>query len=296
MVDTPSPSVPRWILFVQGAILAALIGVVYWPSLDYLVHKWRYDGDWSHGWLVPLFSLYFLAVHREELRRAPKRTNYAGLIVVLASLAVYYAAYVWQIAYPQRLSIVPLLMGLVLFLFGWPILRRAWFPIAFLIMAIPLPTRAYFELTYPLRRLASVVAGALLNLLPDVYTQVRGVVVEYDYLGTASALNVEEACSGMRLMMAFCSLGVAMAYLGERPVWQRLIMVLACVPIAVFCNMIRVFVTGVLHVYGYQDLSQGSAHALLGLAMLPIALGLFSLVGWILQNLVVESPATENDE
>ena len=283
----------KWVLLVQGAVLAALIGIVYAPALGFMVDKWRYDGDWSHGWLVPLFSIYFLAVHRDQLARTPRRVNPLGLLMILASLAVYYYFYMKSIAYPQRLSLVPLLMGLVLFMFGWKVLQRTWFPIAYLFMAIPLPATLYFKLTLPLRQLASSVAGALLNLLPDVYTQVRGVVVEYDHLGRVSALNVEEACSGMRLMMAFCSLGVAMAYLGDRPVWQRLIMVLCCVPIAVFCNMIRVFVTGVLHVYGYQDLSQGSAHALLGLAMLPIALGLFSLAGWILQNLVVDAPEEE---
>ena len=68
-----------------------------------------------------------------------------------------------------------------------------------------------------------------------------------DYLGPgglSGQLNVEEACSGMRLMMAFVTLGVAMAYLGDRPAWQRVIMVIFCVSIAVLCNTIRVTTTG----------------------------------------------------
>jgi exosortase/archaeosortase family protein len=99
----------------------------------------------------------------------------------------------------------------------------------------------------------------------------------------------------MRLIMAFCALGVAMAYLGDRPLWHRVIMVVCCVPIAVFCNMIRVFVTGVLSVYGTEnpklnEFAQGSAHELLGLMMLPIALGLFAFVGYVLKNLFVDEP------
>ncbi|MCB9865826.1 MAG: exosortase/archaeosortase family protein [Phycisphaerales bacterium] len=284
-----------WTSILQVIVLAALVLVVYWPSLDYMVHKWRSDGDWSHGWLVPLFSLYFLGTRREQLRDLPKRMNLLGLVLMVASLAAYYLAAFKQFSYPQRLTLVPFLIGLVWFMCGWRIIRVAWFPIAYLVLAIPLPEWIYFELTYPLRRIASVVAGTLLNLLPDVYTEVSGVVVEYEHLGTASALNIEEACSGMRLMMAFIALGVAVAYLGDRKLWHRVVLVLACVPIAVFCNMIRVFVTGVIHVYGYRDLSQGTAHELLGLAMLPIALGLFALVGWVLNHLFVESPDGENE-
>jgi exosortase len=285
-----SRTVPAiWVIGVQVAVLGALVGMTFWPALDYMAHKWRTDGDWSHGWLVPLFSLYFLGTQKDRLRAAPQRMNLLGLAVMVGSLAAFYLAFLLGYAYPQRVMLVPFLMGLVLFLCGWRVLRIAWFPIAYLMLAIPLPDWAYFNLTYPLRRIASVVAGTLLNLVPDVYTEVAGVVVEYEYLGTSSALNIEEACSGMRLMMAFIALGVAVAYLGRRPYWHRAVLVLCCVPIAVFCNMIRVFVTGLAHVYGHRELAQGTSHELLGLAMLPIALGLFTAAGWILNNLFVEA-------
>jgi len=282
-----------WVVYAQVAVLVALAGVTFWPVLDYLTHKWGNDGDWSHGWLVPLFSLYFLGTQRDRLRAVPRRMNLAGLVLMLASLAIYYVASLWRYGYPQRLTIIPFILGLVLLLCGWQVLRLAWFPVCYLLLAIPLPEATYFEVTYPLRRIASVVAGTLLNLLPDVYTEVEGVVVEYEYLGTSSALNIEEACSGMRLMMAFIALGVAVAYLGRRPFWHRVVLVLSCIPIAVFCNMIRVFVTGVAHVYGHRELAQGTSHELLGLAMLPIALGLFTATGWVLNNLFVDASEEE---
>jgi len=185
-------------------------------------------------------------------------------------------------------------MGLVLLMFGWPVSKLAWFPIAYLVLAIPLPGWMFFQVTLPLRRIASIVAGTLLNLLPGVFTEVNGVVIEYEHMGQTGSLNIEEACSGMRLMMAFVALGVAVAYLGKRPLWHRVLLVAFCVPIAVFCNMIRVFTTGVIHIYGDKDLSQGTAHELLGLAMLPIALGLFSFAGWILNNLFVDASEEES--
>lgn len=278
------------IAWAQIVILSALVGLIYWPAISDVVYKWRTDGNWSHGFLVPVFSLYFLAIHRDAWMNCPRRTNFFGLLVIIASLAMLYGAiYYGQFGYPQQVSLIPCLLGIVLFMGGWRLLREVWFPIAFLICAIPLPQAQYFSLTLPLRRLASHSGALLLGLLPDVETEVRGVVIEYDYRGDVSALNVEEACSGMRLMMSFVTLGIAMAYLGDRPLWQRIVMIISCAPIAVFCNMIRVFITGTLYVYGYQDMAQGTMHGLLGLAMLPIALGLFALVGFVVGNLFVET-------
>lgn len=278
------------IAWAQIVIVGGLVGLVYWPAISGVVYKWRTDGNWSHGFLVPVFSLYFLAIHRDAWLHCPRRANFFGLLVMIASLGLLYGSMVFgQFGYPQAVSLIPCLLGMVLFMGGWRLLREVWFPIAFLICAIPLPQAQYFELTLPLRRLASHSAAALLGLLPEVETEVRGVVIEYDYRGDVSALNVEEACSGMRLMMSFVTLGIAMAYLGDRPLWQRIIMIISCAPIAVFCNMIRVFITGVLYVYGHQDMAQGTVHGLLGLAMLPIALGLFALVGYVLSNLFVEA-------
>jgi len=280
------------ILLAQALVIGVLVALAYRPALDLVTYKWRTDGNWSHGWLVPVFSLYFLIIHRQELLSAPRRSNYAGLLVITASLAVYYwSLHFNQFVYLQAFSLVPCLLGVVLLVCGWPVLRRAWFPIAFLLCAIPFPDSMYFEFTLPLRRLASRVGGAVLGLLPGVDTEVKGVVIDYMYEARTAALNVEEACSGMRLMMAFCTLGIAMAYLGDRPLWQRLVMIACCIPIAMLCNTIRVVSTGLLHIYGYKEWSQGTAHGLLGLAMLPIALGLFALCGYVLSNLFIEEEA-----
>ena len=277
----------------QVVVLGILIVWVYRPAIDLMVHQWQEDGNWSHGWLVPVFSLYFLLMHRQDLFAARRRASYVGAVVLLASLALYYGSYLAGPVYPQQFSLVPCVLGLVLLIGGWGILRVTWFPIVYLLFAIPLPHTVYVALTLPLRKIASMVAGAALRLFPEVYTQVQGVVVDYEYQERVGSLNVEQACSGMRLMMAFCALGVAMAYLGDRPLWQRVVMVLCCVPIAVLCNTIRVFSTGVIHVYGFDDWAQGTAHELLGLSMLLIALGLFSLLSNVLRRIVVEDVEDE---
>ena len=294
-------SVPRrWGELVSPAagirivIIAALVVFIYWGTIRHgLISRWLHDGNWSHGWLIPLFSLYFLGTQREALMRCRPRPGYLGAVILALSLAVYFvSAWRLRMAYPQGLSIIGAVFGVTLLMGGWGVIRVAWFPILFLLFAIPLPHSIYVELTMPLRELASTVAAVVMPLFaPGLHTQAQAVVIDYVMPGMpAGTLNVEEACSGMRSTMAFVTLGVAMAYLGERPTWQRIVMVLTCVPIAVFCNTIRVVVTGLLHVNGHEDLARGTAHQVLGILMFAVALGLFALIGYVLSHLLVEVP------
>jgi len=301
-LTTDAPSVIRMIGgrgLARMTILGGLLVAVYFqPIKTTLIHRWINDGTWSYGWLVPLLSLYFLSHGRETLGRITVKPAYAGLVVLVASLGCYLATtWIYHYSYPRVLTLVGCIVGLTLFLGGWAVLRAALFPILFLIFAIPLPQGMYVDLTMPLQRWASLVTASILSMLPNVYAEVSGVVVDYTHGAVSGHLNVEQACSGMRSMMAIITLGVATAYLGDRPRWQRITMVIACLPIAVACNTVRVTATGLLHVY--QDSAFGrqlhfdwltgpTPHAMLGLATFLIAVGLFSLVGWVLSNLLID--------
>lgn len=291
---------PDWRTLIPPAArlrLAVIMGLLAWAYWDVLTQQlawpWMNDANWSHGWLIPVFSLYFLHTRRDQLSACAPRANYWGAILLALSLTAYFvSAWRLRMAYPQALSLVGAIFGLTLLMGGWAIMRVAWFPIAFLVLSVPLPAQYYVNLTMPLRRLASQVAAAVMPLFaPGLHTEAQSVVIDYIMPGYGSGqLNVEEACSGMRSIMAFVTLGVAMAYLHERPAWQRVILVLLCVPIAVFCNAIRVTVTGLLYVYNHRSLAEGTPHTLLGVLMFVVALGLFSLVGYVLQRLFVDAP------
>ena len=279
---------------VRIAVVSALLAVAYWGPISHsLVKRWLNDGNWSHGWLVPVFSMYFLATRREELFRSRPKPSYVGAIILLLSLVGYFvSAWWWSMRYPQAVSIVGSIFGVTLLLGGWGVMRVVWFPILFLLLAIPLPQWLYAELTQGLQGWASAAAAAIMPVfVPGLWTEAQAVVIDYALPGGAPGrLNVAEACSGMRLMSAFVTLGVAMAYLGYRPAWQRVVMVLSCIPIAVVCNTIRVTTTGLFFVYGHEELAMGTPHQLLGILMLVIALGLYALIGYVLSHLFIEEP------
>ena len=279
---------------VRIAIVSGLLLLAYWGVVrSNLIARWIHDDNWSHGWLIPLFSIYFLISRREQLLNVRPKPNYLGIVVLTLSLSMYFlSAWILRMGYPQAVSIVGAILGVTLLMGGWPVMRIAWFPILFLLLAIPLPQSMYVSLTMPLRECASTVAAAVMPLLaPGLHTEAQAVVIDYSMPGHGiGQLNVEEACSGMRSLMAFVTLGVAMAYIHERPAWHRGVMLVCCIPLAVFCNTIRVTATGLLYVYGHRDLAQGTPHALLGVVMFAIALGLFMLIGYVLNHLVVEEP------
>lgn len=290
----PAPARFRSVVMIQALLLAALLGFLYWDPIRNAAEAWSSDPDWSHGWLVPLFALYLLHARRDRFIDSGPRhpyTSLLGLLILVGALAAYaFFLAVLPYGYPRPLSLVLAIFGLVLYLGGPGVIRVAWLPIFFLALAIPIPDSIYVRLTMPLRMITTRAATVILSAIPGLELEPQGVIIDYAFRGYAGQLNVEEACAGMRLMMAFVTLGVAAAWLGERPLWQRIVMLAACVPIAVLCNVVRVAVTGTFTVYQWTDLAQGTPHELVGLAMLPLALGLFSIAGWVLRRLVVEAP------
>jgi exosortase len=195
------------------------------------------------------------------------------------------------------MSVIAALGAVVLFLGGWRLIKYTWLPIAFLVFAVPLPLRYYIKLTMPMRHLAAKVAAVLLNLVSQMEATASGVVIDVIYKGQRlePPLNVAEACSGMRLLMAFLALGVAMAYLHYRPIWQRVVLLATTIPIAIFCNIIRVTVTGFIYVLIHPKYTQGIYHDVLGLGMLPLAFGLYGFLAWFMSSLFVEETEVTDD-
>jgi exosortase len=277
--------------YIKMLIIGGLFCYLFRNEIESIVHRWLTDSSWSHGFLIPLFSLYFINQHRKEILELRTRPNYLGLLFLICGILFYpFNMIHLRYGYLRPIGMIATLGAIVLFLGGWRLIRYTWLPIAFLVFAVPLPQRYYVSLTMPMRKLAATVATALLNLVPQMETAVSGVVIDVIYKGQRlePALNVAEACSGMRLLMAFLALGVAMAYLHYRPIWQRIILLASTIPIAILCNIVRVTVTGFIYVLIHPKYTQGIYHDMLGLAMLPLAFGLYGFLAWFMSSLFIE--------
>jgi len=285
--------------YVKMLIIGGLFYYLFRNEIEAIVHRWLTDSSWSHGFLIPLFSLYFINQHKKEILNLRTRPNYLGLFFLIFGILFYpFNIIHLRYGYLRPIGMIATLGAIVLFFGGWRLIRYTWLPIAFLIFAVPLPQRYYVYLTMPMRKLAATVATALLNLVPQLEAAVSGVVIDVIYKGQRlePALNVAEACSGMRLLMAFLALGVAMAYLHYRPVWQRVILLASTIPIAILCNIVRVTVTGFIYVLIHPKYTQGIYHDALGLSMLPLAFGLYGFLAWFMSSLFIEESGTVTED
>ncbi len=277
--------------YIKLVIIGGLFIFLFRSEIRNIIHVWMADSSWSHGFLIPLFSLYFIDQHKKEILNLRTKRNYIGLILMIAAILFYpFNIVQLQYGYLRPMTMIATLGAIVLFLGGRPLLKYFWFPIAFLMFAVPLPQRYYVSLTMPMRYLAADVAAVLLNLVDGLEATVSGVVIEIMYEGQQlePPLNVAEACSGMRLLMAFLALGVAMAYLHYRPLWQRLILLISTIPIAIFCNIVRVTTTGFIYVLIHPRYTQGIYHDMLGFAMLPLAFCLYGVLAWFMSSLFID--------
>jgi exosortase len=223
----------------------------------------------------------------------PVKYTWVGLLLMVPALALYQAALWGKIpfGYAKSLAMMVCLVGVIIFLCGLPVMRYAWLPWLYLFFAIPIPGRYYFRMTDPLQRLAASASGFVLELIGGSALAVErvGTVIHPTYRGVdIPPLSVTDACSGMRSTMVLCALGTAVAFVSWRPWWHRVILLAACVPIATFCNFIRVTITCCLHVFIDPKYASGTYHTALGLLVILLATCLFLGLGWILSNLFVE--------
>jgi len=279
-------------------IIGTLFYYLFHNEIESIVRRWLTDSSWSHGFLIPLFSLYFINQHKSEILNLQTKSNYLGLLFLICGIVFYPLNIVhFHYGYFRPLGMIATLGAIVLFWGGWRLVKYTWLPVGFLVFAVPLPARYYVSLTMPMRQLAATIATALFNLVDQMQATANGVVIDVIYKGQRlePALNVAEACSGMRLLMAFLALGVAMAYLHYRPIWQRIILLISTIPIAILCNIVRVTVTGFIYVLIHPKYAQGIYHDILGMAMLPLAFGLYGFLAWFMSSLFVEETGAAQD-
>ncbi len=277
--------------YIKTVIIGGLFVYLFRNEIKSIIERWA-DPSWSHGFLIPLFSLYFINQHKTEILNLKTKPNYMGLFFLVCGIVFYFFNIVSPAGYGyfRPLTMIAMMGVIVLFLGGWRLVKYTWLPIVFLVFAVPLPERIYFRLTYPMREVAAKISTILLNLVSGLEATVSGVVIDVVYKGQRldPPLNIAEACSGMRLLMAFLALGVAMAYLHYRPIWQRIVLLASTIPIAIFCNIIRVTITGFIYVLISPKYAHGIYHDMLGMAMLPLAFGLYGFLAWFMSSLFVE--------
>jgi len=244
-----------------------LVAALYGSTVGGLVKQWWTDSDYSHGFIVVIFAGYLLWRSREQWKRTEIRPSVAGLPWIAVAMATLILGTFGAELFLARVSFVLLLGGLVVYFLGWKMLRAVAAPWAVLFLMIPLPVIVFNEIALPLQFLASKLAGNTLDLL-GVPALREGNVITLPSI----SLNVVEACSGIRSLMALITLAIFYGLLMEKRVWVRTLLVVLAIPLAVGINSLRIVGSGLLGQNFGKEYAEGFFHEFSGLVVFAATL------------------------
>ncbi len=277
----PTPARAPWALLASGV---AAIGWAYWPTIETMADKWSSDPQYSHGYLVPLFSAYLIWRTKafDQIGRPAPLLGAALLIV-----AICFRWLAGGLLFHQLDAVALLLsLGALAFVTGGVPLAKATAPaVLFLAFMVPLPYEIERNVGGPLKVAATHSSTYLLQTLghPAI---AEGHIILIDDV----RLGVVDACSGLKMLMTFSAFAVGAILLLDRTRFEKLMILFGILPIAVVTNVLRITATGVAHTMSHDKDVLNFTHDLHGWLMMPAGLALLGLQLWCLSRLVVRPP------
>ena len=260
-------------------VILALLGALYYPIIPLWVSELYSDPNYSHGFIVPLISGYFVYLRMAELNAAPVQPSNHGLWVLSGGLLLLVVAYVGTEYFTMRSSIIIITSGIILYLFGKAILRLLLLPLGYLFFTVPIPYIIYDAVAFPLKLVITKYSVAALKLFGIIVWR-EGNIIMFPNI----ELEVADACSGIRSLVSLLALAVAFAYVTQDRNWKRAVLVASAIPVSVFANGVRVVFTGVLAQYWGAKAAEGFFHEFAGIAVFALAIAILVGIGMILRR------------
>jgi exosortase len=274
----------RFGLWAPIALSVAAFALLYRAVIAKLVYDWAYDGNFSHGFLIVPIAGYLVWERRKKLAATPIEPSVVGLVLLLGSLITLAAGILGAELFLSRVSLIGVIGSIVVFTTGWRVLRVLMFPLAFLLLMIPIPAIVFNQISLPLQLVASKAAEYTLQMVHIPVLREGNVIVLAN-----TSLEVAEACSGIRSLISLVTLAIVYGYFSEGRVWARFVLTLAAVPVAVVSNAARVAGTGLAAHYSGPQVAEGFFHTFSGWMLFLVA---FVMLFAIQKLLGVATPAT----
>lgn len=296
------------------ALIAASVLFLYSSVIVNLVRQWWKDDNYSHGLLVPFLIALIVWQERSNLKRQISTPGTAlGITIILSGLTVLLAGTLGAELFSQRISLLLVLSGIIVYLWGHRILSYLSVPFLLLFLAIPIPQIILNKLSFPLQLLATQAAQAGVSAFGISSTR-KGNVIELIPYGSTTPVGLEvvEACSGIRSLVTLITLAVVLAYFGRTPagsqtggrpkvlrdrdLWRGALLVILAVPIALITNAARVFMTGLATYRFGAGVADSWWHDAFGWITFLFALFLLFASNLFLSRLIKNAPGTDERE
>ncbi len=265
--------------------LGAAVLLVYYRTFDWLVQSWWNGPYYSHGFLIPLISSYLIWIRRDGLAQLPRRPNLAmGGVLLLVSAILLLAGRAGGYVLLEAISLLILLPGIVLSIWGPGHLRALMLPLGYLQFMIPWTNEFRVQASLPLQLLAAHLGSLLLQTMgfsvfrEGTYLQLPHVVIE-----------VEPFCSGIGYLYMVIAIGIPLVYLTQRT-WWRAVGVLVFGPaIMILANGVRVALAGAISSYYGESTLHGLFHTFLGLFVSQGGILFLAVINWAVTKLPCDS-------
>lgn len=275
---------------VHAVIVAVPLACAFWFVGEALFAQWTHDPNYTHGLFVVPLSLVLAWRRRRRLAGLEASPTYVGLVVLVFGGLLYLAGILAAELFTMRLALVVTAFALVLTTQGYRRTRVLFFPLAFLLLMIPIPYVFYYKLTFPLQIKSSQLTAGLLSGLGMPVIRSGNVINLEDY-----TLEVVTACSGLRSMMTLGTLAVFMTDFFKFGRLGNVIFVAISVPVAVVANTARLSLTAIVSAMAGADAAESFFHGFSGVVVFLSGLALLVVSGvlleWIAKRRSASSPA-----
>jgi len=259
---------------VAVAFSIILVSVLFRDAAANLWHRWGQQQELSHSYFIPIISLYLIWINREAVRASFGGPSLSSVFIFAGAIGLLLLGQLTSIFLFQHLGLVVAIAGLIAGIGGLSLLRTTAAPVAFLFFAVPPPYWVITVLSWKFQQMSSFLGVQAVEAM-GIPVHLSGNIIDLgDY-----KLQVAEACSGLRYLFPFLSLGVMSAYMYSGALWQRLLIVAATVPITIAMNSMRIAVTAALvDAYGTEH-AEGALHFFEGWVVFVFCLiALFALI------------------
>lgn len=250
--------------------------------LHVLYDSWNVETRYEHGVMFPFIILGLFVYQWKNIRASIGAGEWQGLVLLGFGCLLFVVAYrviQWRVGIGALPFVVS---GLIWYLCGRKTFLLTVFPVFYLWLSIPIPDIQ--QATVPMQNFSISIAQFLCKV-SGVGTYASGAKI-FSTNNHWEPLEIDEACSGIRSLMALLMISSAWAYLAQMSLWKRGLLLMSALPLSILGNGLRVASIFIIAEYGNQEFARKTWHDHSGLFLFyPISvfamMGLHALLeGW----------------
>lgn len=286
-VSTNSPSAKSWRLaWCSLAVGLVAVGALFWSTAAQMADIYYGSDTFNHGFLIFPICGYLIWLKREALANLAPRPSGWGLAVIAVAGLGWLLGYVGSVALVQQFTLVLILQGLFLAIFGVGVVRLLIFPLGYMFFAVPMG----LFLIPPLQDVTAEFVVKGLRMI-DIPVYLDGIFISIP----TGNFEVAEACSGVRFLIATVALGTLFAHLTYQSGRRQAGFVALSIIVPIIANGFRAFGIVLVAYLSNNEIAVGVDHIIYGWVFFAIITIILLLIGMTFRDSDPERVTVEPD-